>query len=126
METVIKKIQENVEKSYLRLYSLLFSFMALVAINSMAQSDAKTINDIKDSAAQVALEAQKSLQHETFMNYLYMAIGFCLIIGVAWFSGMKRKKGGNNTNQSSHIIKHNHRTNHSSYDKRYGSSRSRG
>lgn len=115
METLIKKSEKNGVKSNWSSYSLLFSFIVLFAINSMAQGDV--------SSAETALETQKNLAHKEFMSYVYMALGFLLIIGIALFSVLKKKKGGNDTIQGPPAVKHHL---HSSYDKKYGSRHARG
>lgn len=112
METLTKKSEKKGIKSNWSFYSLLFSFIVLFAINSMAQDDA--------NSAELLLETQKNNAHKEFMSYVYMAVGFVAVIGIALFSVLKKKKGGNDTIQGPPAAKHHH---HSSYDKKYGSSR---
>jgi len=112
METLIKKSEKNGVKSNWSLYSLLFSFIVLFASNSMAQGD--------ENSAELLLETQKNNAHKEFMSYVYMAVGFVAVIGIALFSVLKKKKGGSDTIQGPPVVKHHH---HSSYDKKYGSSR---
>jgi hypothetical protein len=113
METLTKKSEKKGVKSNWSSYSLLFSFIVLFAINSMAQGD--------ESAE--LLETQKNNAHNEFMSYVYMAVGFAAVIGIALFSVLKKKKGGNDTIQGPPAMKHHH---HSPYDKRYGSRHARG
>lgn len=115
METLTKKSEKKAVKSNWSSYSLLFSFIVLFVINSVAQGDA--------GSTETALETQKNLAHKEFMSYVYMAVGFLLVIGIALFSVLKKKKGGNDTIQGPPAVKHHH---HSSYDKRYGSRHARG
>lgn len=114
METLTKKSEKNVVKSNWSSYSLLFSFIVLFAINSLAQGS---------ESAEVLLETQKNNAHNEFMSYVYMAVGFIAVIGIALFSVLKKKKGGNDTIQGPPAAKHHH---HSSYDKKYGSRHARG
>lgn len=116
METLTKKTEKRGVKSNWSSYSLLFSFIVLFAINSMAQGD--------ENSAELLLETQKNNAHKEFMSYVYMVVGFLLVIGIALFSVLKKKKGGNNdTIQGPPSVKHHH---HSSYDKKYGSRHARG
>ncbi|MDO9186593.1 MAG: hypothetical protein Q7W13_11340 [Bacteroidia bacterium] len=112
METLTKKSEKKGIKSNWSSYSLLFSFILLFAIKTMAQGD--------ENSAELLLETQKNNAHKEFMSYVYMVIGFVAVIGIALFSVLKKKKGGNHTIQGPPAVKHHH---HSSYDKRYGSSR---
>lgn len=115
METLTKKSEKNDLKSNWSSYSLLFSFMVLFALNSMAQGD--------ENSAELLLETQKNNAHNEFMSYVYMAVGFVAVIGIALFSVLKKKKEGNDTIQGPPVVKHHH---HSSYDKKYGSRHARG
>ncbi len=112
METLTKKSEKKGVKSNWSSYLLLFSFIVLFAVNSMAQGD--------ESSAESLLETQKNNAHKEFMSYVYMVVGFVAVIGIALFSVLKKKKGGNETIQGPPAVKHHH---HSSYDKRYGHSR---
>ena len=120
METLIKKSEKNGKRRSLKTSVLLFSFMVLFIINVIGainteNSLALSKEDEKAAVAQA--------QHEEFMGYIYMALGFGAILGVAWFTVVgKKKKTGNSEKEKSPVIKQ-HQL--SSYDKRYGS-RSRG
>ena len=63
------------------------------------------------------------VQHQEFMNYIYMALGLGVILGVAWFTVVGKKKKVSHENvEKNQVIKHRHST----YEKRYGASRSHG
>ena len=108
METFIEKSSKSDIKSRLRTTSLLLMFTVLSALQSMAQSDALT-------------EAQKKAEQQNFMNYVFMAVGFVVIIAIAWFS-VKKKIGETGTH---HHPPHHHHHPHSSNDKRYGTHHAR-
>ncbi len=119
METLVKKSERKNRKSNWRIYSILFSFLVLFAINGMAESESVK----KENTAKKAIEDQKRIERQTFMSYVYMSVGFALIIGIAGaVSFRKRKKSATESGGNHHILKHHH----SSHDKRYGSSRVRG
>ena len=115
METLEKKSEKKSVKSIWSVCSLLFSFLLLFAINSMAQGDEKS--------AELLLEAQKAdLAHKEFMSYIYMGLGFVCVIGIALFSVLKKKKKGNQTFEGPPVTKNQL---HSPYNKRYGHSRAK-
>ena len=110
MKTFIKKSGENDTKNSQRSYFLLLMFIVLFVIQGMAESDA-------------AVEAKKNLEHESFLSYIFMIVGFIAIIAIAWFSAMKKKSGGNETNAHHHPTHHHHH--HNIHDKRYGTHHAR-
>lgn len=109
METFIEKSSKSDIQSRLRTFSLLLMFTVLSALQSMAQGDALT-------------EAQKNAEQQNLMSYIFMAVGFVVIIAIAWFS-VKKKIGETGTHHHSpHHPPHHH---HSSHDKRYGTHHAR-
>lgn len=142
METLGKEIEKDGENRTLRSCALIFSLTVLLAINvsgdtistenATPAANATSNNDTtrlrqvwngtawvnasspEDDSAAIA-EEQKKADHQTFMTYLYMTIGFLAILAIAWFTRGKEKKGAEmavNTNG----VKHQH----SSGDKKYG------
>jgi carbon starvation protein CstA len=102
METFLEKSSKTDTKSMLK-PSMLLVFMVLSALQSMAQSEAMT-------------EVQKKAEHQEFLSYVFMVVGFVAIIAIAWFS--VKKKSGESTNHHHHPVHHHHH--HGSHDKRYG------
>lgn len=88
--------------------ALTLLFLVFFAFHGMAQ----------DISSEDALEAQKNLEHKAFMSYVYMVVGFIVIIGIAWFSVVKKKNGENDFSEKPHPKVKYHP--HSIYDKRYG------
>lgn len=98
METLIKKIGKRSEEGFLRSCTLLFLFIVLLSMDTMAQGEngASTENDL----------ARKEL-----LGYIYMVVGFAVVIGIAWFTTSRAKKqreNGNEKNHHHHYIKHPH------------------
>ena len=101
METFIEK-SSNINMKGVLKPSLLFMFMLLSVLQGMAES-------------QELAEAQKNAEHQNFLSYVFMVMGFVVIIAIAWFS--VKKKAGETTTHHHHHPHHHH---HSSHDKRYG------
>ena len=121
METLIKKSQKNIGKRVFKATVLLFSILILSVVNATGQNNVKP--STTDAANAEVIKAQKEADHQEFMNYLYMALGFGLIVGVAWFTvAGKNKKTEKPVANSPQYKKHFH----SSDSKKYGTSRARG
>lgn len=149
METIIRKSEKNGWKRSLRSCALLFSLTVVFTINDLgnpisannstaAAKDAKNKNtnnirqtwngtawvaaNQEDENAAALAKALKDADHDTMMNYLYMALGIGVIFALAWFTRTgKKKDGSHQATEGHHIIKHHH----SSHDKRYGTNKSR-
>jgi hypothetical protein len=112
METTIinisKKSNFKMKKSKIFNLFILFTFTALCSIHSFAQTDTNTqvtkeeipsIENMKNTGAVLteAIKEENRLRlekqaHEEFMGYIYMIIGFSLVIAVAWLSTSRIKK----------------------------------
>ncbi len=145
MKTQIKISKKNGSKRSLRSFALFFSFMVIFTIGDLgsplsagnSSHNSKNMNthaerQIWNGSAWVSesqfnenkaeLMAQKEAEHQNFMNYVYMALGLGVVLGLAWFTQSERKKkGGFKGNESHPIVKHHH----SIYDKRYGTGRAK-
>lgn len=143
METLGKEIKKDGGKRILRSCALIFSLTVLLAINvsgdtistenatpavnPTANNDTNLLRQVwngtawvnassqEDDSAALA-EAKKKADHQTFMTYLYMSIGFLAILAIAWFTRGKEKKGGSEMAGNPNGVKHQH----SSGDKKYG------
>ena len=120
METIRIKSEKNGKGRSLKSWTLLFSFMVLFVINVMGTINTENSLPSAKDDEQATIAAT---QHQELMNYIYMGLGFAVILGVAWFTvAGKKKKTSNEVTEKNHVIKHLHST----YNKRYGSSRSHG
>ena len=121
METFKEQSGKNGRKRIIRSCALLFSFVVLITFGVMANSanTGNTLPASKDDEKAIVAAAH----HQELMNYIYMTLGFGVILGVAWFTVAGKKKRKNTAEgEKSHVIKHQHST----YEKRYGSGRSHG
>jgi len=141
MEALVKKIKKSGGKMTFRRCSLFFSLMVLLTMNVFgdtasaekslpATNDAATndtahsrqvwngtnwVDSSQESDSAALAEAQKKADHDTFMTYFYMTLGFLAILAIAWFTRGKEKKGEKETTVAP-AVKHPH----SSVDKKYG------
>jgi len=124
MKTIAKKVEKNNNRRILRCYVFLFSIMLLSTINVIGQNNvngnaSSTAKDDSNTEAEIKKEAE----HQEKMGYIYMVLGFGLIMGVAWFMvAGKRKKQGSETNEHHHVARHHHGAD----NKKYGTNRARG
>ncbi len=117
MKTNIENCPKNVVKNDFKQYWLSVAALLFFAAKGLAENALDPSQD--------ATELAKNLEHQTSMSYVYMVIGFIVIIGVAWFSVVKSK--GNNSSESPehHHPNNHHHHHHNIHDKRYGTNRAR-
>jgi TRAP-type C4-dicarboxylate transport system permease small subunit len=84
METLINASTKFGNK-ITKLCALFFLFTVTFSSKVYAQADIKNISKTID-------EAKKQAAHEEFMSYVYMTVGFGIVIAVAWFSTSMAKK----------------------------------
>ena len=66
----------------------LFVTLSLIATNSFAQDDGPSVNNLKNNIKAV----NEEMSRQEMMNYLFMLVGFVLVLAVAWFSTNVAKK----------------------------------
>lgn len=103
METFIEKSSKNNTIGNFKNAILLIMLTVLSSVQCMAESNS-------------FVKTKEELEHQTTMSYVYMVLGFVVIIAIAWFS--VKKKAGENQTQSHPPVTHHHH--HSIHDKRYG------
>lgn len=90
MKTSARTKFENGRNRVLRTCALLFSSMMLFAYNAMAQ-DGPSLGNVNKNANAIK-EEQSKMTPEEIRSYIYMAVGFALVIAIAWFSTSLAKK----------------------------------
>ena len=144
METLRKTTETNGIKRILRLCTVALSLTVFLTINIFAEPGAAEnalpasqnsnntdstrlhqtwngtawVDAVVEDDSKALAEAKKKNEHDTFMRYIYMGLGFLAIISIALFSAFKKeKKGGGATKENPpHALK----PVHSSSDKKYG------
>ena len=103
MKTSIKKFCKHSRESISRCCTIFFLFIYLSSQTIIAQEatapdtnstkvvPVPDLKNIKNNLAKIK-EAQRIQAHEEFMGYVYMILGFGLVIAVAWFSTVKIKQ----------------------------------
>lgn len=103
MKISLKKFCKHSRESIRRCCTIFFLFVFLSGPGIIAQETsapdtsakqgepAPDFKNIKNNLAKIK-EAQRIQAHEEFMGYVYMILGFGLVIAVAWFSTVKIKQ----------------------------------
>ena len=86
-KSITNAIDNNMNK-IIRACALLISSIILFAYNANAQDGGPSIGNLNKNLA--AAKDQMSRQEK--MSYLFMALGFILVMGIAWFSTSLAKK----------------------------------
>jgi hypothetical protein len=81
-----KSVKCNLSRVY-RACLLLFLFI-LSSVESMFAQDLK---NVKHSLSSIQAEQEK-IAHDEFMSYVYMVVGFSIVIAIAWISTVKARK----------------------------------
>ncbi len=87
---------------------LIFLFVGMFTTNVMADQG-PSLENLKRNA-KAAREEQQKIAHEEFMSYIYMSVGFAVVIAIAWFSTVaaKKSKAANDLAKANRVIKHAH------------------
>ncbi len=88
---------------------LLVAANVLATVNNiMAQSSDPSTEHMKDAAKEAGKSLKEQAAHEEIMNYVYMVIGFGLVIGIAWFTNVKVQKRRNEEAAQKAAARHHH------------------
>lgn len=117
MKALINNFERNSRKRTLGSYAFLFSFMVLLTINIFGEPVANensppTTNDsirthqtwngttwvktVQEDDSKAIAEAKKKAEHDTFMGYIYMGLGFLAVVAIALFTTLRKEKNGSN------------------------------
>lgn len=84
--------------------SLLIAANVLATVNTiMAQS----VDNMKNTV-DAAKDLKEQLAHEEMMGYVYMVLGFGLVIGIAWFTNTRVQKRRNEEAAQKMAARHHH------------------
>lgn len=125
MEALLNNFEKNSRKRILRSCALLSSFVVLFTINIFGEPAATNdstrlhqtwngttwVKAVQDDDSKAIAEAKKKAEHDTFMGYLYMGLGFLAVMAIALFTTLKKEKngGGEAIHHPSHAVKPIHR-----------------
>lgn len=112
METSIKKSANASLTSVTKIFTAISFFILSSVSRIVAQaSDEPSIKNLKKTGAAVSEEVRKYQEkqaHDEFMSYVYMVIGFSIVIAIAWFSTVNARKRSKLENEEKlRIIQHN-------------------
>jgi hypothetical protein len=88
---------------------LLVAANVLATVNTiMAQTSDPSAEHMKDAAKEAAKSLKEQAAHDEIMGYIYMVIGFGLVIGIAWFTNVKVQKRRNEEAAQKAAARHHH------------------
>jgi RNA 3'-terminal phosphate cyclase len=88
---------------------LLVAANVLATVNTiMAQSGEPSTDAMKNAAKEAAKSLKEQAAHDEIMGYVYMVIGFGLVIGIAWFTNVKVQKRRNEEAAQKAAARHHH------------------
>ncbi|HRG53747.1 MAG TPA: hypothetical protein PLL00_13005 [Bacteroidia bacterium] len=83
----LKEISKNA-KSKLTKVGLLVAANVFATVNHVMAQAEPSVENIQKTTS----EAKKIAQHEELMSYVYMVIGFGVVIAIAWFTNTRVQK----------------------------------
>ena len=86
MKTAVNKITTVSLSSFSKAF-FLFTGLFIAFSNSVLGQDLK---NLKHSLGDIEKE-QKNIAHQEFMSYVYMVLGFSVVIAIAWISTVKAR-----------------------------------
>ncbi len=94
MQNLSKCATSNFQNKLIRHCALVFSSLILFSYNLFAQADSSSKNDgpSLDNSKKVVKAVGEQMSREEKMSYIGMAIGFILVMAIAWFSTNAAKK----------------------------------
>lgn len=102
-----------------RICTGMFFFLFVSVSRIIAQvSDEPSLGNVKKTGAAVTEEVKKMKEkaaHDEFMSYVYMVVGFSIVIAIAWITTVKARKRTQAENEEKlRMIQHNlaHKKNH--------------
>lgn len=104
--------QKRYNTNFVNTAGLLFITILSNSKNMFAQGDPSFDNIQKATEA-----ARDQMRHDEIMSYVYMAIGFIVVIAIAWFTNVKVQKRRNIENRNKRAAAVHHRNPHDPYRK---------
>lgn len=108
MEVTQKKYNNPTGVMVLRSFTLLILFLFSTSFLTVAQTDSVSATDSASTAAtsddsgpsianitknlNSSAEELERIRHEEIMSYIYMGLGFSVVIGIAWFTTVLARK----------------------------------
>jgi hypothetical protein len=96
---IMKKFYEKFSKVQvmrgLRAGLLSVFLMSAFSITSFAEGDGPSLDNLKKNASEGAKELaaiREKQAHDEFMSYVYMVVGFSIVIAIAWITTVKARK----------------------------------
>jgi hypothetical protein len=95
MEKFHQKFSNRRLMRVLRASLLSFLFILSFTATSLAEGDGPSLSNLKKNTAQGTKEIQairEKQAREEFLSYVYMVVGFSIVIAIAWITTVKARK----------------------------------
>lgn len=95
METFQKKFGNRKLISVLRAVLLSFLFIFSFTFTSLAEGGEPSLSNLKKNTAEGTKEIQElreKAKREELLSYVYMVLGFSIVIAIAWITTVKARK----------------------------------
>jgi hypothetical protein len=95
METLQKKFGNNRLMRGLRACLLSVLFILSFSVTSLAEGDGPSLSNLRKNTAQGTKEIQEIRERqarEELLSYIYMVVGFSIVIAIAWITTVKARK----------------------------------
>ena len=101
MEKSLKKSVNNGLSGILRVFTLLIVFVLSFVQRAQAQDSGPSLNNLKKNGAAAAAELER-IKHEETMSYIYMSVGFAIVIAIAWGTTVMARKRSRREQEQKH------------------------
>jgi hypothetical protein len=91
MENQLQRSGKKGVEKILRTCVFAFSFIYLSINNLIAQGGGADLGNLKNNLKALK-EEQEKIAHDEFMSYVYMSVGFAVVIAIAWFTTVSARK----------------------------------
>ncbi|HEX8514925.1 MAG TPA: hypothetical protein VF868_01910 [Bacteroidia bacterium] len=95
METSKIKSPERVTGKVIKGFILFYVFVFSAANSAFSQD----LKNLKNSLSTIK-EEQEKIAHDELMSYIYMILGFSVVIAIAWISTVKARKRSKAENEA--------------------------
>ena len=119
METLLKKSVNTGPSNVSRIFALLVLFIVTSVQRIMAQDTGPSLDHLKKNSAAAKEELEK-IRHDEIMSYVYMSVGFAIVIAIAWGTTVMARKRSKREQEKKHrfilkqqeLRKHGHHDHH--------------
>jgi hypothetical protein len=100
METLpVKSVKSSPAKVFRERFMLFVLTISSISTGFAQSDDGPSLGNLKKTGS-AASEELKKIAHDEFMSYVYMVLGFSIVIAIAWISTVKARKRSKAENEA--------------------------